>query len=96
MTNSKFTNEVYQNSMKDNESEYIPEKHQPYFEFDCNGSKQLIGLDQILLCLRVAEKANEIPPMSLSFWQSVSEDCGINYFDVDNKNLIKSNIFCDD
>lgn len=85
MANCKFTNEVYQNSMKDDELEYIPEKHQPYFEFDCKGNRQLIGLDQILLCLRIAEKMNEIPSMSLSFWQSVSENCGINYFDVDVK-----------
>lgn len=82
MEETKFTKEVYQNEFENSDAEYIPEKHQPYYEFEKNGEKFLIGLDQILECLKLAEQIEEIPELGISFWGNVSERFGIPYYDI--------------
>lgn len=82
MEEAKFTEEVFQNNFEDSDVEYIPEKHQPYYEFEKDGEKFLIGLDQILECLMVAEKVNEIPKLGISFWVNVSEKFGVDFYDL--------------
>lgn len=82
MDKANFTEEAYQNEMAPSDSEYIAEKHQPYYEFEKDGKKFLIGLDQILECLMLAEKIDEIPKLEISFWVNVSEKFGIDYFDI--------------
>lgn len=82
MEEAKFTEEVFQNNFEDSDVEYIPEKHQPFYEFEKDGEKFLIGLDQILECLMVAEKVNEIPKLGISFWVNVSEKFGVDFYDL--------------
>ncbi len=82
MEETKFTKEVYQNEFENSDVEYIPEKHQPYYEFEKNGEKFLIGLDQILECLKLAEQIEEIPELGISFWRNASERFGIPYYDI--------------
>ena len=83
MNNATFTHELYQNDLAYDDIEYIPEKHQPYFEFEVNGEKCLIGLDKILECILIAEKIDEIPKLGNAFWTSIFAKFGINYFDYD-------------
>lgn len=85
MNNAVFTHELYQEELKDNEVEYIIEKHQPYFEFEIKGEKCLIGLDKILECLIIAEKIEEIPKLGNGFWTCILEKFNINYYDYDVK-----------
>ena len=85
MNNATFTHEVYQNALENSDLEYVTEKHQPYFEFEINGEKCIIGLDKILECLVIAEKIDEIPKLGNGFWSAVLEKFGINYFDYDVK-----------
>lgn len=75
------TYEVYQNEVEDNDIDFMVSKHQPYFEFEINGEKCLIGLDKILECLIIAEKIDEIPKLGNGFWVSVKEKFGVNYFE---------------
>ena len=85
-----FTNEIYQNTMSEEDLEFIPDKHQAYFEFETNGDKCLIGLDKILECMLIAEKAEQIPKLGNSFWQQIKERYGLDWYnysiDFDNEN----------
>lgn len=85
MNTATFTREVYQNEMDDEDIEFITQKHQPYFEFEINGEKCLIGLDKILECLVIAEKINEIPRLNNNFWSNILEKFNIDYYDFDVK-----------
>lgn len=82
MEKAEFTKEVYQNEVGDYDLEYATEKHQPYFEFEIKTEKHLIGLDQILECLMLAERIGEIPKLGTSFGVNASERFGINYYDM--------------
>ena len=75
-----FTNEVYQNTMSEEDLEFIPNKHQAYFEFEANGEKCLIGLDKILECMLIAEKVEQIPTLGNSFWQQIEERYGVDWY----------------
>ena len=81
MENAIFTHEVYQNQLENSDLEYVPVKHQPYFEFEIKGEKYLIGLDKILECLVIAEKIDEIPKLGNYFWSNILEKYGVNYYD---------------
>ena len=83
MKKTKFTHEVYQNEMEIEDIEYVVKKHQPYFEFEIEGKKCLIGLDMILECIIVAEKVGEIPPLGNGFWVGVSEKFDLNYYEYE-------------
>ena len=83
MKNAAFTHEVYQNDMEDSDLEYVAAKHQPYFEFEINKEKCLIGLDKILECLVIADKIGEIPKLGNEFWTNISEKYNVNYYDYD-------------
>lgn len=82
MRKTEFTKEVYWNAIDDCDLEYYAEKHQPYFKFETNTGTCLIGLDQILECLMLAERIYEIPKLGNSFWVNASEKFGINYYDM--------------
>lgn len=80
MTSGVFTNEVYQNELEGADLEYDATKHQPYFEFDMDGKKCLIGLDKILECMAIAVKLEELPQPNIEFWQTVAEKFHVDYY----------------
>lgn len=82
MEKAEFTKEVYQNEVEAYDLEYDAEKHQPYFEFETKAGTCLIGLDQILECVMLAERIEEIPKLGNSFWVNASEKFEINYNDM--------------
>lgn len=82
---AKFTHEVYQNEMDDEDIDFIAQKHQPYFEFEIKGEKCLIGLDKILECIVIAEKIGEIPKLNSNFWSNILEKFNVDYYDFDVK-----------
>ncbi|SFH70876.1 hypothetical protein SAMN04487830_10612 [Pseudobutyrivibrio sp. OR37] len=75
-----FTNEVYQNAIEEKDLEFIATSHQAYFELETECGKCLVGLDTILECILVAEKAEQIPKLGNSFWQQIEERYGINWY----------------
>lgn len=80
-----FTYEMFQNKLTDDDLEYDYEKHQPYFEFRVSDDKVLIGMDQIIECLALAEHLGEIPELGICFWQSVREKFNVKFEDYDIK-----------
>lgn len=80
---SKFTNEVFQNAMTDEDLEFNAKKHQPYFEFEGKNEKFLIGLDDIMTCVAIAEKADMIPAINRNFWHTIKERYGVANYEIE-------------
>lgn len=74
---SKFNNEVFQNKMTDKDLDFDTKKHQPYFEFESKNEKVLIGLDDIMTCVAIAEKTEMIPTIDRNFWNVIEERYGV-------------------
>ena len=79
MNKANFTNEVYQNEPNLSESGFDYKKEQLYFEFEINNEKVLIGMKDILVCMKFAEEQGEIPKIGNFFWHQADSlyDCGI-------------------
>lgn len=78
-----FDKEVFQNSIEETDLEYIAEKHQPYFQFEKDGEKFLIGMNMILECLAIADKIGETPPLGNGFWGQVNEKFHVNFYEYE-------------
>lgn len=74
-----FNGNVYQNEQDLSESGFNYEKEQLYFEFEINNEKVLIGMRDILVCMKFAEEQGEIPKIGNYFWHQADSlyDCGI-------------------
>lgn len=66
-----FNGNVYQSEQDLSESGFNYEKEQLYFEFEIDKKKVVLGMKDLLICLRFAEKQGEIPNLDIAFWQQV-------------------------
>lgn len=87
----KFVNEVFQTEVSIDQEDYDPAKNQPYFLFKSKDKYEIIGLDEILSCLAVAEKAEEIPPLGISFWQFCNSRFNVEFPYEVQLNEVKEN-----
>ncbi len=79
--------------MQKEDVEYSTNKHQPYFEFMRGQERFVIGMDDILTCLAIAQKTGEIPPVAIAdntnpsttyrFWNEVKEKFGVDIIDIE-------------
>lgn len=80
---ASFQDEVYQAPLLSSDIEHECKKHQPYFEFERNGESFLIGLDDILTCIAIAEKVDAIPQISKNFWDTALERYGVAFHEIE-------------
>lgn len=78
-----FTDEVYQNELGSNDIDFNYQKHQPYFEFADNNNNFLIGLNDILNCLAIAQKVDMIPAINTEFWNIVEERYNVKLYEIE-------------
>ena len=71
MKQMDFNGNVYQREPDLSESGFNYEKEQLYFEFEIEKRKMVLGLRDLLICLRFAEKQGQIPKLGIAFWQQV-------------------------
>ena len=66
----KLTGETFHFESKD--EGYCPEEMQLFFVTQDKYRKSLIGLIDVLRCMRVAEEQGDLPPLGKEWWKSVS------------------------
>lgn len=63
----EFTGDVYQGP-EFHDGSFIPERDQVYFKMAKEETEFLIGLKDILYCIRFAEKQGELPELGIDWW----------------------------
>jgi len=66
---AKVTGEAVQNEI--NDGNFVVERDQLYFALKSDSGEYLLGLSDILRCLKVAEKIGELPELPKGWWTSV-------------------------
>lgn len=50
------------------EGGFVPERDQYYFQMQQSGNEFMVGLKDLLICLRMLEKIGEIPEIGEKWW----------------------------
>lgn len=58
------------------EGGFVPERDQFYFEMQQGKNVFLVGLKDMLICLRLLEKMGEIPEIGEKWWLQMATLCG--------------------
>lgn len=66
------------------EGGFVPERDQYYFEMQQGDNVFLVGFKDIILCLKVLEKMNEIPKINEKWWQQMATLYGSDILVVDS------------
>mgnify|MGYP004641848975 CR=1 FL=1 len=67
------------------EGGFVPERDQYYFEVRQGDHEFLIGFKDLLICLRLMEKMEEVPKISEKWWQQMATLYGNEILMVDYK-----------
>ena len=65
------------------EGGFVPERDQYYFEMQQGENVFLLGVKDMLTCIRVLEKIEEIPPIGEKWWQQMAVLYGDDLLMVD-------------
>ncbi|SDB14573.1 hypothetical protein [Eubacterium oxidoreducens] len=65
---NRFNGNVYQNEIDLSNPDFDANNDQLYFELEKNGEKILLGLKDLLICLRFAELKGEVMKLPTSWW----------------------------
>ena len=67
------------------EGGFVPERDQYYFEVRQGSREFLLGFKDLIICLRLMEKMEEVPKISEKWWQQMATLYGNEILMVDYK-----------